>query len=479
MTDDPTTTDASTTETSTGDEPTTDGTEDGDPATEDADWPTSGGIAPELAERLSTPTVPLGTADPAEHLTDLDPLRDHLTDVRVVALGEATHGTREFFRLKHRLIRFLVEQLDYRLVALEANFAETLAIDDYVVHGRGDAKGALEGTRFWTWNTEEVLALIEWLREFNADRPLDDRVRFYGIDAQFTAGPAEALADFLADRDPDCLECQCETLGMLAEDGVADYRNGGDDGNDEDDSNDAREGYFADADALVDALDDWFDERSTEDSGADGDEFALHRRHLRTLGQAVEYHQLQYEDDDEAALKHRDRAMADNLTWILDRESRDRIAVWAHDEHVQRGSRNSHLGTGPAMGSHLAERYGDDYYAVGFDFAGGEFQAIGPADDGGRELRTCSLGPPPEDAATRLFAAVDDPRWFVDFDAVTTADDRLAEWFEAERTVRSVGAIYDPDEEHDRNHDSYRLPSAFDGLVFVQETSQARPLDDE
>ena len=451
----------------TDDTPSTDEQTD-EPTT--ADWPAADESLRPLADRLVERAVPLEGTDPTDDLGDLAPLEDTLADARVVGLGEATHGTREFFRLKHRLIRLLVERLEYRLVAMEANFAETLAIDEYVVHGRGDPREVLDGIRFWTWDTEEVLALLEWLRAFNEGRPVEDRVRFYGIDAQFTGASAEGLREFFAERDPALLDEHGEGLEVLVEERIdVDWESidgGGDDG-----ATGETNERLERAERTVDAMRTWFDDRDLTD-----DVVALHRQHVRALAGALAYKRGAHENDMQAAIDERDRAMAETLAWALARFSHDRAAVWAHDKHLQRTTRETRFGTAPSLGSRLADRYGDDYYAVGFDFADGEFQAIGPSEGGDdRELRPCSLGPPPEDAATRLFATVDDSVWFLDFEAAT-ADERLADYFDAERPVRSLGAIYDPDDEHGRLHDSYRLPGAFDALVFVRETSRARPI---
>jgi erythromycin esterase len=436
----------------------------------DEAWPRADESLRPLADRLAERVVRLDGTDPAADLDDLAPLEDTLADARIVGLGEATHGTREFFQLKHRLIRFLVERLDYRLVAMEANFAETLAIDEYVVHGRGDPRGALDGIRFWTWDTEEVLALIEWLRAFNEGRPVEDRVRFYGIDAQFTGASAEALRKFFAERDPALLDEHGEGLEVLVEERIdVDWESI--DGDDDDGATGETNERLERAERTVDAMRTWFDDRDLTD-----DAVALHRQHVRALAGALAHKRGAHENDMRAAIDERDRAMAETLAWALAHFSHDRAAVWAHDEHLQRTTRETRFGTAPSLGSRLADRYGDDYYAVGFDFADGEFQAIGPSEGGDdRELRPCSLGPPPEDAATRLFATVDDSVWFLDFEAAT-ADERLADYLDTERPVRSLGAIYDPDDEHGRLHDSYRLPGAFDALVFVEETSRARPI---
>src|SRR5690349_2165009 len=74
---------------------------------------------------------------------------------------------RGFFQLKHRLLEFLVTELAFAIFGIEANYPECLRVNDYVLHGKGDPAEALAGTRFWTWDTEEVLALIEWMRSWN------------------------------------------------------------------------------------------------------------------------------------------------------------------------------------------------------------------------------------------------------------------------------------------------------------------------
>lgn len=90
-------------------------------------------------DAIADHAIPLPSTDPA----DLRPLADALADRTVVGLGEATHGTREFFRLKHRLIRFLVEEHGFRAVALESNFLVALALDDYVTRSEGDPREAI------------------------------------------------------------------------------------------------------------------------------------------------------------------------------------------------------------------------------------------------------------------------------------------------------------------------------------------------
>src|SRR2546430_15983404 len=92
---------------------------------------------------------------------DLQSLKAVIGSARIVAMGEATHGTREFFQLKHRMLEFLVEKKGFTVFGIEANWPESLAINDYVLNGTGDAAEALDGLYFWTWNTGEMLDMIQ------------------------------------------------------------------------------------------------------------------------------------------------------------------------------------------------------------------------------------------------------------------------------------------------------------------------------
>src|SRR5262245_265918 len=99
----------------------------------------------ELVSWLQQHAVPLTTVEAGNGFADLQPLKPVIGNARIVALGEATHGTREFFQLKHRLLEFLVTEMGFTTFAMEANWPESLAVNDYVQHGRGDPAKVLAG----------------------------------------------------------------------------------------------------------------------------------------------------------------------------------------------------------------------------------------------------------------------------------------------------------------------------------------------
>ena len=109
--------------------------------------------------------IPLTTVQAGSGFADLQPLKNLVGDSRIVSLGEATHGTREFFQIKHRILEFLATEMCFNLFAIEANMPEAYRVNDYVLTGAGDPKQLLAGLKEWPWNTEEVLDMIRWMRE--------------------------------------------------------------------------------------------------------------------------------------------------------------------------------------------------------------------------------------------------------------------------------------------------------------------------
>lgn len=164
-------------------------------------------IQPAAAQTNNQPTVKwiaahavrLKTPEAGHGFDDMKPLKKIIGNARIVSLGEATHGTREFFQLKHRMLEFLASEMGFTIFSIEANMPEAYRLNDYVLNGTGDPAKLLKGMYFWTWDTQEVLEMIRWMREFNKSGK--GRVQFTGFDMQTPVVANEIVSDFVARHD--------------------------------------------------------------------------------------------------------------------------------------------------------------------------------------------------------------------------------------------------------------------------------------
>ena len=394
------------------------------------------GAPPDVVAWLRKHAIPLTTVEAGHGFADMKPLAKVVGNARIVSLGEATHGTREFFQLKHRMLEYLVSELGFTVFAIEANWPESLAVDEYVATGKGDPGAALSGMYFWTWDTEEVLAMIEWMRKWNADPAHKKKIHFYGFDMQTPGVAARAVIDYFKKVDP---AFAAEAEQLLAPYGAA----------------------FNPAAGL-----------KVERAGLEKirSRFDLEMRKTDPVARTLAEHELRIvEQADDLARAGmfggpvRDRAMAENIHWLMNHEPRGtRMVVWAHNGHIAQDV------SGQPMGSHLVSRYGNDIVSFGFAFDEGSFQAMN-AKVGG--LREFTVGPAPEGSFDATLAATGLPRFAIDLRHVPIGP--VTEWFMTRPTTRSIGAVYS-----DAMPNGYFVPLArrtFDAILFVAKTTRARP----
>lgn len=441
--------------------------------------PDSGEDSPstrQLSESGGKNVWTLETVDPEASLDDLRPLRDVFGDTRIIGLGEATHGSREFFQLKHRLLRYLITELDIRLLGLEAHFSAVLDLNEYVVYGTGNPRELINDLYFWTWNVHSVLELIEWLRSFNTDRPVQDRVRLYGIDAQLNQGTVDRLADYLATVDPEFLGTVREELETLGDERLPakyDEHCGNRIGAADEVLGEIRDGLQRNKDAYITAS----SRRSWE----------LACQYVAVIEHSIDQKRATCNPEEsrdlsnstEASLDVRDRTMADIVDWILEFESSNRIAIWGHDAHINRVGQPGCEGENlpDSLGSYLDDRHGDDYLALGFSFGHGSFRAFRKptttADRRGRP-ETVTLEEPIPDTIDAMFAALDLSCAIVDTAAMSNKT--VAESFDETQNHFSVGAMYDS-QNPERHLVEYDYTEAFDIVCYLDEVTNTRPLD--
>lgn len=432
-----------------------------------------------ILDRLEPFTKAVSEADLEPSANDLGFLAGWLGEPTVVGLGEATHGTSEFYAAKRALLEHLVREEGIRALGLESDFAGTNALDEYVTFGNGAPVDALEQLDLWMYQTREMLELVEWLRAFNTERSLDDRIRIYGIDMRVAARSAQAVKRFFETTDPDYLRTVEDGLDVLADGAI--HRAGPD-------ALEAIAGLVAD---LQQRLNRRRDEYVAELSARS---WRVVDHHLTVLNQRRRHRRARIDDaGDPFAL--RDEYMADNVATLLALDGRDAIAVWAHNGHVMRGATEGAWNHTP-MGGYLEERYGNRYVVIGFDFHRGSFRAIPRGQDGSnRELRTFSVEPLEQNSRTETDIATSDDdagQPTVTLSEALAADDREAvvldvagmasgtetgDWLEREHVLHSIGAVFDTEDpsRYRRTH----VPAAeLDVLWWIEQATVADPIRD-
>ncbi|HEY1494930.1 MAG TPA: erythromycin esterase family protein, partial [Candidatus Solibacter sp.] len=156
---------------------------------------------PAVNQWIRAAAIPLATPVAGHGFDDMQPLKKVVGDARIVSLGEATHGSREFFQLKHRMVEFLATQMGFTIFSIEANMPEAYKLNDFVLNGNGDPAKLIKGMYFWTWDTQEVLDMVLWMREFNKSGK--GRIEFTGFDMQTPTVALQIVRDAVAKSDPE------------------------------------------------------------------------------------------------------------------------------------------------------------------------------------------------------------------------------------------------------------------------------------
>ncbi len=408
--------------------------------------------------------APLATIEPsppgAADFPDLMAFRRAVGPATVIALGEATHGTSEFFRLKHRLLQFAVAELGARTFAIEANQLEVEKINRYVHGGEGAGSEVIK-VMFRVWNTEEMLALIEWVRAHNLAEP-GQSVSFVGFDLQDPSLPMDSLSAYTGDREP-ALRPLIDSLQLA-------YRAAW------------RARYYPQATDSVRAV--WKENaekvlkivesrasfwRQEASSAAELDRLEWALQNARVVFQAADIALSQ-------KVSGRDTFMAENIRWIQSRQGPGaRTIVWAHDSHIARSdhpdARFNYHG-GDSMGKYLSRIFGDGYRAFALFTAEGRYSATVSFTNHkmvAAEGMTAPRGSFDE-ALHRIAQKKGTGQLFLDLrHALQTPDNG---WLLEPRPVRFVGYA---------NNDldfgaTTSVPYQFDGVFFVDKTSPSRLL---
>ena len=372
----------------------------------------------EAIKWLRTRIFPMRTTSPVGSLDDLNGFERVVGDAVVVGIGENSHGVRETFQLKHRLFRFLASNLGFNVFALEVGFADAFAINEYVHGATGDAKKLVADLGYWTWDTQEFVDLVEWMREFNIDPSHRKKVSFFGVDLQYTSGGYAYVLKYLQRVDSHQATVFTEGLAALGDETGSAFR-----------KMSAKE-RAAVGKNLQDTLD-LLDHSKSAFLRIDGDikHWELARQTVVVLVQAI----TRYDSD------RRDKAMADNLLWILEYEGPGSKAVLsAHDGHVAAVGD----GWGTPTGTHLRNALGARYLSAGVTFGQGVFRAydLNEQDEDMISVVPISVGVPPTGYVETMLHQLGVRDFMLDMRGIEK--NKNASWFSVPHPFRILDAEF-------------------------------------
>lgn len=409
--------------------------------------------SPEVIAWLKANAIPLATAEPNSGLRDLEPLRATFANARIVSLGEATHGTREFFQLKHRLIEFCISELGFAVIGFEAEYGATLAVNDYVLDGKGKAADAVAGMGFWMWDTEEVLSLVEWVRAWNGSH--DRKVKFYGFDMQSGVVSGLHLLAYLKRVSPDLAVTSQQKLASLVSPDASFRKLPASE----------QEQALAQIATVLDAFN---TQRMSWISQTGEIEWQLARQSAIVLEQSARYDVI---DGGWMGFtnghRYRDQCMAANVRTLLEMDGpQSKAVLWAHNGHVQRTS--SHflgLFEMTSMGSVLHAAVGAQMVVAGFAFNQGSFLAKSV----GGTIGSYAFGPAPGGYVEAALATVGLPLLALDLTKVPAP---VAKWLAGKPLQRSVGSTYFGSEKSWA--EAGNPGEKYDILLFVDQATASR-----
>jgi protein-L-isoaspartate(D-aspartate) O-methyltransferase len=422
-------------------------------------------IAPSPASRPALVSKLIAEcAEPIARIDDapLDALLERIGDARVVLLGEATHGTSEFYRMRTRITQELILRRGFRAVAVEADWPDASAVDRYVRGKDPRARAWVPFSRFptWMWRNSETRDLVEWLREYNALGEHD--VSFSGLDLYSMYTSANEVIRYLDRVDPAAATAARERYGRLTpwQHDPSAYGHA------------ALVGRMKSCEHDVVAMLRELLGRRLDYSARDGDEFFDAAQNARVVAGAEHYYRAMYYGAVES-WNLRDQHMFDTIRSILaHRGDATKLVVWEHNSHVGDAAATEMSVRGEHNVGQLCRRtFGDEVVSVGF---GTDRGVVAAAHQWGEPMQRMRVRPARPDSYERLCHDTNLPAFLLHLrDPIRT---ELRDELSEPRLERAIGVIYRPDTELQSHYFQAILPAQFDEYVWFDETTAVDPL---
>jgi erythromycin esterase-like protein len=394
-------------------------------------------------------------------------LFDQFGDRRVVLLGEASHGTSEFYRARAAVTRHLIERHGFTIVSVEADWPDAAAIDRYVRHqpARAGAEPAFQRFPTWMWRNTDVASFADWLRSRNETIATPEGMAgFYGLDIYNLRASIAAVLAYLDQIDPEAAAVARERYGCLTpwQREPSTYGRAV-----------LTAGYRRCEEAVIAQCRDLL-ARELDYAAQDGRSFLDAAQNARLIASAERYYRIMYYGGAES-WNLRDTHMFETLQHLLEaRGPASKAIVWAHNSHIgdarhtEMGSQRDELN----IGQLCREKFGDQAALIGFGTHSG---TVAAASDWDGDMEVKGVRPSHPDSYERLCHDSGVPRFLLDLGTDAPVNARLRE----PKLERFIGVIYRPETELMSHYASASLPRQFDAYLWFDQSSAVTPLGPE
>src|SRR3954449_3837941 len=410
-------------------------------------------------------------ADTAEPLPGSDDpafgaMFDRYGEARVVLLGEASHGTSEFYRARAAISQRLIERYGFNIVAVEADWPDAATIDRYVRHRppREGEMRAFERFPTWMWRNVEVDRFIRWMRQHNEGRDYHQRAGFFGLDLYNLSASMRAVIDFLDTQDPELSRLAHHRYGCLEPwaDNPAAYGR-----------HSLTEGYARCEVGVLRMLKDLL-QKDVDCFAEQCDEWLDAQANARLVKNAEAYYRVMYYGSAES-WNLRDTHMFDTLNMILDAKGPgSKAIVWAHNSHIgnaaftDMGRARDELN----IGQLAKEKWDARARLIGMGTHSG---TVAAADDWDEPMKVKRVRPSLPESHERMSHDSGIERFMLDL-RPGQGEPRLIDELAAPRLERFIGVIYRPETERWSHYSECSLPEQFDAYVWFDRTHAVTPL---
>ena len=394
----------------------------------------------------------------------LDSLIDRVADSQVVLIGEATHGTSEFYRIRAAITQRLIMEHGFTIVAAEADWPDAAQIDHYVRHRDAAPSEWTAFSRFptWMWRNVEVRDFVDWLRERNEPLALPDRAGFYGLDIYSLYNSARAVIDYLDDVDPDLAAVARWRYGCLSpwEADPAAYGQA------------ALTGAYRDCERpVVEMLTELY-RRRREYARRDGSRFLDAAQNAELVANAERYYRIMYYGS-RASWNLRDTHMFETLKRVMSSHgSRAKAVVWAHNSHVGDAAATEMAARGEFnLGQLCREAFGGSCRRIGF---GSDHGTVAAASGWDSPMEIMRVRPSHAQSYERVFHSTGQAGLVLPLTGNRNRE--LVTQLSHPRLERAIGVVYRPQSEVASHYFEAVLPRQFDEYIWVDASTAITPL---